>query len=63
MALDEPKDEDEVVAVDGFRVVAEKKLLDEFGGVTVDYMKTGWSEGFRITPGKPSTSNCGSCSC
>lgn len=52
-----------MVAVDGLRVVADKQLLDQFGGVTVDYMSTGWSEGFRITPGKPPVDNCGSCSC
>ena len=48
---------------EGFRLVAEKQLLEEFGGVTVDYMKSGWNEGFRITPGKTQDSNCGSCSC
>jgi len=61
--LDEPKDSDEVVKVNGFSVVAERSLLEQFGGVTIDYMSSGWSEGFRITPGKPTESSCGSCSC
>ena len=48
----------------GFRVVAEKGLLEEMGGVTVDFVKTSWSEGFAIKPGNPpDKSACGSCSC
>ena len=52
-----------MVQVNGFSVVAERSLLEQFGGVTIDYMSSGWSEGFRITPGKPTESSCGSCSC
>jgi Fe-S cluster assembly iron-binding protein IscA len=46
-------------------VVAEKSLMDEMGGVTVDYVKTSWSEGFAVKPGNaPAGGNsCGSCSC
>jgi Fe-S cluster assembly iron-binding protein IscA len=52
-----------VFTVDGFRVVADKKLLEEFGGVSVDYLKSGWAEGFSIKPGRQQGTTCGSCSC
>ena len=44
-------------------MVAEKQLLEENGSITIDYTKTGWSEGFSIKPDKKADTNCGSCSC
>ena len=52
-----------MITIDGFRVVAEKKLIEQFGGVTIDYMSTGWSEGFSIRPINQEGKECGSCSC
>lgn len=65
LAVDEHNELDEVLTATGFRVAADKKMLDEFGGVTVDYQKTNMGEGFRITPGKTLGKTCGNgrCSC
>ncbi|MFH2009115.1 MAG: hypothetical protein ABI333_21170 [bacterium] len=63
MALDEPNDKDEIQKVDGFSVFAEKQLLEQVGGVTVDYTVTGFGEGFSIKSGNQSPTECGSCSC
>ena len=51
MALDEPKASDEVVHSNGFEVVMEKHLLDQLGGVTIDYRTNRWmGSGFHISP-------------
>jgi len=60
MALDEPKDTDEVVDGDGFKVVADKSLLEEMGGVKVDYRKSAFGGGFII---QPEGDFSGSCAC
>jgi Fe-S cluster assembly iron-binding protein IscA len=53
-----------VIELSGFKVVGEKGLLTEVGGVTIDYVKTSWSEGFAIKAGiPPAPSECGDCSC
>ena len=49
--------------MNGFRVVGEKSLLEQVGGVKIDYSKTGWQEGFQITEGNKDPNACGSCSC
>ena len=57
MALDEPRDDDEVSAQEGFTLVADRKLLDESGGITVDYLTGPFRKGFQI---KANSSACGS---
>jgi Fe-S cluster assembly iron-binding protein IscA len=56
MALDEPKDYDEIFEIDGFTYLIDKQLLEEVRPVTVDFR----SIGFTIT-GKTanSSSRCG----
>ena len=44
-------------------MVAEKKLLEQTGGVIVDYTVTGFGEGFKIKGGNETPNACGSCSC
>ena len=49
--------------IDGFRVFAEKTLIEQVGGVTVDYTVTGFGEGFQIRPTNQMGNTCGTCSC
>ncbi len=48
MALDEPKDEDEVMQSKGFRLLVDKKLLAQSGGVEVEYLTGPFRKGFQI---------------
>ena len=60
MALDEPKDGDEIIERDGFRIVAEKSLIREMGGIDVTYRNIGLGGGFVI---RPKSNYAGSCGC
>jgi Fe-S cluster assembly iron-binding protein IscA len=63
MALDEPKEADLLVQEEGFRLVVDKRLLEETGGLKIDYLTGVFRKGFQIAPMK-SESSCGSgCSC
>ena len=59
LALDEPRDEDEVMEQDGFTFCAEKNLWTQIGGVTIDlsYM------GFTVEPTNPLPAPEGGSSC
>ena len=61
MALDEPKEDDEVFDREGLGFVIEKKLLDDVQPVKVDYVTTPSGEGFTID-GNLTSDGCGSCS-
>ena len=61
MALDEPKDNDEVFDVNGFQFIMEKEFHDKAQPVKVDFL----GYGFKIDSGiefDASDSACGSCS-
>ena len=58
MALDEPKEDDVVLEAKGFRVVAEKALVESQGGILLDYLTGPFRKGFQIQ-GK----NQGKCAC
>ena len=60
MALDEPQDTDEVVDGEGFTVVADKSLVEELGGIKIDYRKSAFGGGFVI---QPQGAYSGSCAC
>jgi Fe-S cluster assembly iron-binding protein IscA len=60
MALDEPKENDEIIKYSGFSVAADKELLKQTGGVKVDYLSGPFRKGFSI---KSQKDTCGSCSC
>ncbi len=60
MALDEPKDTDTIIALEKFKLAADKDLLSSTGGVKVDYLTGPFRKGFSIKSGKD---NCGGCSC
>ncbi len=52
-----------MLAIDEFQVVAEKQLLEQVGGVTVDFTANEYGEGFQIRTGNQPKIDCGSCSC
>lgn len=63
MALDEPTNEDEVVQTEKFRLTASRSLLEENGGIFIDYLTGPLRRGFQIKS-KSVKSECGgSCSC
>ena len=53
MALDEPKDTDEVIESEEFRIVVEKALLERYSDLHVDYRKSPWFEGITIRCATP----------
>jgi Fe-S cluster assembly iron-binding protein IscA len=61
LALDEPNDGDEVQTEDTFKVIIDKDLLGQLGGVNIDYRENRWmGSGFFI---RPTHTAPGSCSC
>lgn len=60
MALDEPKEDDQVFTEKGVTFLVEKKLFDEAKPITVDYITTDRGEGFKITSALTGGANCGS---
>ena len=65
MALDESKDNDEVHEMDGFKLVADRDVIDRYGDISVQFREHPWGGGgFVVQPaaGLPEGS-CGSCSC
>jgi Fe-S cluster assembly iron-binding protein IscA len=69
MALDEPKDDDEVVVNNGITYMINKQLLDQVKPVSVDFTESPHGgAGFAINSslkkgGGCGTSAAGSCSC
>lgn len=61
LALDEPKDNDEIVDGEGFKVVADKALLEQMGGISVDFRASMFGAGFVIRPKGEHVG--GSCAC
>ncbi len=70
LALDEPKDNDEVVDQDDLKFLVEKGLLATCGEILVDFVEAGPRSGFSITSKIPlatgggcSSGSCSSGSC
>jgi iron-sulfur cluster assembly protein len=64
MALDEPKEDDEVFKQDGITFLVNKTLLEEAKPINVDFIGAPVGGGFKITSGLASTGGCGSsCGC
>jgi iron-sulfur cluster assembly protein len=60
MALDEPRDTDNVFNVNGFQFIVEKEFYEKAKPVTVDFM----GYGFRISSNinlAPAGDGCGGC--
>ena len=64
MALDEPRDNDELFDDRELNYVIEKDLFDRIKPVKVDYVNTPMGSGFNISSNMPVGAACGSsCSC
>ena len=65
LAVDDPQEQDDVCALEGFQVAADRRLLELVGGLTVDFQATSSGAGFRVTPEKMVAKTCGNgrCSC
>jgi iron-sulfur cluster assembly protein len=70
LALDEPKESDEVFENDSLKFLVEGSLMTTCGGITVDFVDAGPRSGFGITSTNPvnagggcSSGECGSGGC
>jgi Fe-S cluster assembly iron-binding protein IscA len=64
MALDEPKENDEVFDKNGLKFLINKELLDSAKPINVEFVETPRGSGFSVTSGLTNKdSGCGSCSC
>lgn len=62
LALDEAREDDEVVEQDGFKFCAEKHLWEQIGGVSIDLSSMGFIvEPVNPLPAPEGGSACGSC--
>jgi iron-sulfur cluster assembly protein len=66
LVLDEPKDSDDSFEFEGLTYLIDKDLVEQSGGVKVDYVDNGWQQGFVLSSTNPlgGGASCGSsCSC
>ncbi|MDM8525163.1 hypothetical protein QUF80_17470 [Desulfococcaceae bacterium HSG8] len=57
MALDEPKETDDVYDVEGFKYLVDKNFMDKIKPIKVDFLDVG----FKVTSGIDFGSACGGC--
>jgi Fe-S cluster assembly iron-binding protein IscA len=62
MALDEPKDNDEIMSNNGITFLMEKQLFEQVRPVTVDFVESAYGSGFSIASSLAKGGTCGSCS-
>jgi len=64
MALDEPKETDEVIQDNGLTFLIDKALYGEVQPITVDFINSAMGSGFKLTSSLAAGSGggCGSCS-
>ena len=62
MALDEPKEDDEVIKDDGITYLVNKTLLEEIKPIHVDFVESVYGSGFSITSSLSRGGACGTCS-
>jgi Fe-S cluster assembly iron-binding protein IscA len=64
MALDEPRDTDEIIKDNGVTYLIEKSLLEDAKPINVDYIESAMGSGFSITSKMNLGASCGSsCAC
>jgi len=64
MALDEPKETDEIIKDNGVTYLIDKKLLEEVKPINIDFIDSDRGSGFSITSNLKISASCGmSCSC
>lgn len=57
MALDEPKDNDDVYEIDGFRYLVNKEFMEKVKPIKVEFSQMG----FRVTANIDLSQGCKSC--
>ncbi|MBW1669270.1 MAG: Fe-S cluster assembly protein HesB [Deltaproteobacteria bacterium] len=62
MALDEPKEDDEVMNEDGITYLVNKELFEMVKPVRVDFVESVYGSGFSISSNLNTGAGCGSCS-
>ena len=64
MALDEPREADEIFEEKGITFLMEKELFDQAKPVSVDFIESDRGSGFKVASSLEANSACGtSCSC
>jgi len=63
MALDEPKENDEIIEESGIKYLIEKGLYDKIKPINVDFVESAMGSGFAISSALSQGNSCGSCSC
>ena len=63
MALDEPKDNDEIIEDNGIKYLIDKTLYEQAKPINVDFIDSAMGSGFSITSAMKMGNSCGSCSC
>jgi hypothetical protein len=58
MALDEPKDTDDIYTIDGFTFIADKEFMERAKPVKIDFIEYG----FRVSSSLVFDESCTSCS-
>jgi iron-sulfur cluster assembly protein len=61
MALDEPKEDDQVFDESGITYIVNKQLLEQVKPIQIDFVKTDRGSGYRISANLSKVR--GSCSC
>jgi iron-sulfur cluster assembly protein len=62
MALDEPKDDDEIIKDNGVTYIVNKQLLEQIKPIHVDFVDSPLGSGFSITSSLSRGGACGTCS-
>ena len=63
MALDEPRDDDEVIKDNGITYLIEKQLFEQVKPIDIDFVDTAMGSGFSIASNLKTDGACGtSCS-
>ena len=63
MALDEPKEQDQVFEFEGVTYLVDTSLMNQARPIKVDYVEDANCSGFSITSTLSHPDGCGSCSC
>ena len=65
MALDEPKNEDEIFEEKGTKFIIDKDLLIQAKPINIDFISSTNGSGFKLSSGLSveGEGGCGSCSC
>lgn len=61
LALDEKKEDDTLVEIDGFNLIAETELIEQFGGFEIKYFEQDGQKGIYVEPAIKSEGGCSSC--